>query len=882
MSFGNMMVMPTTATIGVAAMSFLGVAIWWLRRKRQKRIWLPTMRIMKIEPRILPRLVLRIPPLVAFICFLISSLALVLHSLRPSSEVFTPFEPNQTRIHIFCDLSPSVAAHVTLDEYANQVTAIYESMQNIGRVTMSTSYAATIHQVENATAVGQIIRGIGFQRAGLRLGSAIKQLVNGGLEANRLVVVSDRDQHSWTDFNWRYLSDEMEVIFYDLQKNRGSNGNFFINDARFLSSPAAVTQDWDVEIIRRNSDDQAQGRITATFMGQELTAVPWQFAAGKQRINVRLTWPASAFGEVDRAASRDVPLVFRLEPEGQDAVAADNVFRSEIRGLKQDALVISESGGERSLEDSAQELSVSLAIQGFRVRRYDYIADQAAEITDYPLVVAIGGHGSDNFCPDSLSPSNLNKKSRRSGGEGKKASLRNLPKVWLAPSRLDADFRMLCSCFVKLQMASEGSPISPELCQQVKNRDDWVQILPILGSKQVGGMVGERGNALAFYRRETNTNLEVLAFTVPLMPLVATGITHASMPIMIKELLQWQGIAEHYGAIQASWPRVDDYSQVAWQGESAKDADQLTRIRQSNVPIGESLMTQVEPTSLPPRWSQDPTEMTRQLPTRKDREDPLPWLRVVAIICVMAMFIEAIIDLAARLIRLLRNKPQILVILLAVLAHGQNAEAKVEISLLSSQSLKPSFAALAREVSQRTSIEIDTKPVIHTHISPEALSEPWLWVDRLDAVVTKSGAMDSDLALWLKRGGLLIIEAPWTTSQLDNLVARLNVRQAGSGDGWKPLPPDHELMRSFYLLDSLPSCQGEIWRGYQFDGRLAILAIPYGFIQSVRDQSAAINCSNPPDSERSTRIFVNMIMVALATDYKRDQIHLPEILKRLR
>ncbi|MEN9833866.1 MAG: hypothetical protein RL011_59, partial [Pseudomonadota bacterium] len=134
-----MVLMPTTATIGVAALSLLGVAIWWLRRKRQRRIWLPTMRIMRIEPRILPRLVMRIPPLVAFLCFLVSALALVLHSLRPSSEVFTPFEPNQTRIHIFCDLSPSVAAQVTLDEYASQVTAIYEAVQNLGRVTLSTS-----------------------------------------------------------------------------------------------------------------------------------------------------------------------------------------------------------------------------------------------------------------------------------------------------------------------------------------------------------------------------------------------------------------------------------------------------------------------------------------------------------------------------------------------------------------------------------------------------------------------------------------------------------------------------------------------------------------------------------------------------------------------
>ena len=58
--------------------------------------------------------------------------------------------------------------------------------------------------------------------------------------------------------------------------------------------------------------------------------------------------------------------------------------------------------------------------------------------------------------------------------------------------------------------------------------------------------------------------------------------------------------------------------------------------------------------------------------------------------------------------------------------------------------------------------------------------------------------------------------------------------------------------------------------------------MPYGFLSVVKDRGAPPACANPPDTERSTRIFVNLVMVALATDYKKDQIHLPEILKRLR
>ena len=50
---------------------------------------------------------------------------------------------------------------------------------------------------------------------------------------------------------------------------------------------------------------------------------------------------------------------------------------------------------------------------------------------------------------------------------------------------------------------------------------------------------------------------------------------------------------------------------------------------------------------------------------------------------------------------------------------------------------------------------------------------------------------------------------------------------------WVPIPPDHELMRSFYLLDSLPSCNSEVWRGLQFDGRIAVFSIPYSFLKRL-------------------------------------------------
>ena len=60
---------------------------------------------------------------------------------------------------------------------------------------------------------------------------------------------------------------------------------------------------------------------------------------------------------------------------------------------------------------------------------------------------------------------------------------------------------------------------------------------------------------------------------------------------------------------------------------------------------------------------------------------------------------------------------------------------------------------------------------------------------------------------------------------------------------------------------------------------LARLSIEKGVMTLVDED---VPCSGGPTGEQATRAFVNLLMVALATDYKKDQIHLPEILKRLR
>ena len=379
---------------------------------------------------------------------------------------------------------------------------------------------------------------------------------------------------------------------------------------------------------------------------------------------------------------------------------------------------------------------------------------------------------------------------------------------------------------------------------------------------------------MAFHQRDQRSGFEVLAFTVPLAPTPGSGINHAQMPILVKELMAWQGLTHGQGTSGGQWPRSGDIVQALWNHQPPLDAEALAQLRVSNVPLGESLLAEVDLQSLPPRWAAELRSSSKQLPSKKDREDPLPWLRLAAYLCIGAGFLEGIVALSMRLRRVFKAGAG--VVLMLTVLHGGKAEARIEFNVLGSGLVEgSSFSTLAREVSRRTSIELAAKPELFTKLSPEALAEPWLWTSGSGAVANQSGELKTEVATWLRRGGFLIIEAPWQALQLNKLTRPLS----GS---WQPLPPDHEVMRSFYLLDALPSCNGEIWRGYSFDGRLAILAVPYGFLDALKDHGAAPMCKDPPDQERGTRVFINLIMVALATDYKRDQIHLPEILKRLR
>ena len=177
------------------------------------------------------------------------------------------------------------------------------------------------------------------------------------------------------------------------------------------------------------------------------------------------------------------------------------------------------------------------------------------------------------------------------------------------------------------------------------------------------------------------------------------------------------------------------------------------------------------------------------------------------------------------------------------------------------------------EVEGRTSISFASKVSQFSYLKPNIYQSPWIWTARSDLLSGRNGELNNDLRVY-KEGGLLVLQGNLSDEKLARLTKSM------SGGTWKAVALDHEVMVSFHLLNSLPTCNNRVWKYYSFDSRVAILNIPYDFLSSISGKKPNVALSNY--HEQSLRIFINLAMIALTTDYKKDQVHLPEILKRLR
>lgn len=168
-------------------------------------------------------------------------------------------------------------------------------------------------------------------------------------------------------------------------------------------------------------------------------------------------------------------------------------------------------------------------------------------------------------------------------------------------------------------------------------------------------------------------------------------------------------------------------------------------------------------------------------------------------------------------------------------------------------------------------------PLIYWAVSPNQANPP-------DSALEK-------LQYYLDHGGTIIMDTRDGQSGQNNealrrLLGGLNIQPL------IPLPEDHVLTKSFYLLKRFPgrAPDGQIWVEEQSTGRDGVSSV----ILSSNDWAGAwsqINLAGTAprfyalgasrEEELSLRSGVNLMMYALTGNYKSDQVHVPAILERL-
>ncbi|MEM7619636.1 MAG: DUF4159 domain-containing protein [Pseudomonadota bacterium] len=216
------------------------------------------------------------------------------------------------------------------------------------------------------------------------------------------------------------------------------------------------------------------------------------------------------------------------------------------------------------------------------------------------------------------------------------------------------------------------------------------------------------------------------------------------------------------------------------------------------------------------------------------------------------------------------------------------------------------LSGLSRVLAARTAIE-PAEPVGLNIESDELVFFPFLYWPILPDAAALDDTTLAKIDSYVKNGGMILFDtrdyqnsaqvnmlgnAP-SAIALQRVIGQLNIPQL------EPVPEDHVLTKSFYLMRSFPGRweSGVLWvesRSKQKPGRQARRADGVSSILITSNDLAgawALDNNNRPllptvpggefQREMAFRTGINIIMYALTGNYKADQVHVPDLLRRL-
>lgn len=200
------------------------------------------------------------------------------------------------------------------------------------------------------------------------------------------------------------------------------------------------------------------------------------------------------------------------------------------------------------------------------------------------------------------------------------------------------------------------------------------------------------------------------------------------------------------------------------------------------------------------------------------------------------------------------------------------------------------LSSFLAQVARRTSIEVNREPIDLEITDPALYRHPFIYMAGDSAFEPLDSSELRVLRNYLSYGGFLLIDdnSGEKGSGFDRSVREM-VSSLFPQIPLHKIPRDHSIFRSFYLINRVA-------------GRTIVN--PYLEGVSIKGRTVLVVCSNDlagtwarnklgrwrfdvigggeRQRQMSIRLGVNIIMYALTLDYKKDMVHLPIILERLR
>ncbi len=214
---------------------------------------------------------------------------------------------------------------------------------------------------------------------------------------------------------------------------------------------------------------------------------------------------------------------------------------------------------------------------------------------------------------------------------------------------------------------------------------------------------------------------------------------------------------------------------------------------------------------------------------------------------------------------------------------------------------------LGKYLTQRTSVE-PGEPFAINIATDEIAFFPMIYWPVPPNAKPLSPAVLAKIDAYMKQGGMIIFDTrdygtglP-TGSTLEGRNGMALKRMLGSLDvpRLEPVPEDHVLTKSFYLLRSFPGrweggqlwveataeSEGESRKARRADGVTSIMITSNDFASAWALDSTGrplypVVPGGESQREMSLRSGINIVMHALTGNYKADQVHVPALLERL-